>query len=291
MRESAGRKPPVRSCLGVLLSTNDAAPGAPDPPLVARLAGAALHLYTASGTVLALLVVLAAIDGDAVRALWFSLVALVIDGTDGMLARWLRVSETIPWFDGARLDDIVDYLTYAFAPMVLLRTGGYLPDGPPGAVLVALPLLVSSYQFCRTDAKTSDHFFLGFPSYWNVIAFYAVVLDLAPVSVGSIIAVCAVLVFVPIRYVYPSRTKALRRLNLALTCVWLVTYAVLLVQLPHPNPVVVAISFAYLAYYVGLSVYLTVNPARRAAAQGADRAGREPALAVARPVSLPPPAD
>ncbi len=94
-----------------------------------------------------------------------------------MLARRFRVKETIPWFDGALLDNIVDYLTYVFAPVVLLWTTDYLPDGALGWVVAALPLLASSYQFCRVDAKTDDHFFLGFPSYWNVVAFYAIVLD------------------------------------------------------------------------------------------------------------------
>ena len=76
-------------------------------PLRRRLAGMAVHLDTASGSVLALLIVLAAFDGNVIMALWFGLVALVVDGTDGMLARGARVKETIPWFDGARLDDIV----------------------------------------------------------------------------------------------------------------------------------------------------------------------------------------
>src|SRR5206468_11477998 len=107
------------------------------------LAGFALHGYTASGSVLAFLIVLAAIDGRIVTALWLALVALVIDGTDGMIARRLRVSETIPWFDGGRLDDIVDYLTYAFAPIVLLWTGDYLPDGAVGTIVAAFPLLAS----------------------------------------------------------------------------------------------------------------------------------------------------
>ena len=228
-----------------------------------RLAGAAVHLYTASGSVLGLLIVLAAFDGDAVAALWLGLVALVVDGTDGMLARRLRVKETIPWFDGARLDDIVDYLTYAFAPVVLLWTTGLLPGGAVGWVVAALPLLASSYQFCRVDAKTEDHAFLGFPSYWNVVAFYAVVLDLAPAVVATVLVVCSVLVFVPVRYLYPSRTTALRGLSLVLTAVWLVTYAVLLVQVPDPAPVVVALSLAYLVYYVAVSLWLTARSARR----------------------------
>lgn len=201
---------------------------------------------------------LAAFDGDTERALWISLAALIIDGTDGMLARRLRVSETIPWFDGARLDDIVDYLTYAFAPMVLLWTGDFLPDGPVGAVVAALPLLASSYQFCRTDAKTADHFFLGFPSYWNVVAFYVVVLEIPPTPTALILVVCAIFVFVPIRYLYPSRTKVFRRLNLALTALWLVLYAVLLVQAPDPSAILVVLSLGYLVYYAGMSIYLTL---------------------------------
>jgi phosphatidylcholine synthase len=220
--------------------------------------------------VLGLLIVLAAFDGDAVAALWLGLVALVVDGTDGMLARRLRVKETIPWFDGARLDDIVDYLTYAFAPIVLLWTTGSLPGGAAGWAVAALPLLASSYQFCRVDAKTDDHTFLGFPSYWNVVAFYAVVLDLGPAVVAAVLVVCSVLVFVPIRYLYPSRTTALRALSLLLTAVWLVFYAVLLVQVPDPHPVVVALSLAYLAYYVGVSLWLTARAARRRRREPAD---------------------
>jgi phosphatidylcholine synthase len=255
---------------------------APSFPLGLRLAGAAVHLYTALGTVLGFLIVVAAFDGDAVTALWLGLATLWIDGTDGMLARHFRVKETIPWFDGARMDDIVDYLTYVFAPIVLLWTTHRLPDGAAGWVLAALPLLASCYQFCRVDAKlvdgaNADHFFLGFPSYWNVVAFYAIVLDVGPTGVGVALAVLTVLVFVPVRYVYPSRTKLLHGLNLALAGTWLVTYAVLLAQYPHPNPVVVALSIAYLAYYVGLSLYLTVGMrwrTRRDSREGVESPGQ-----------------
>jgi phosphatidylcholine synthase len=228
-----------------------------------RAAGWALHLYTASGSVLALLAVTAAIDGNAVRALWILFAALVIDGTDGMLARGLRVKDTIPYFDGARLDDIVDYLTYAFAPMVLLWVGGYLPGGTWGAVVAAIPLLASSYQFCRTDAKTDDHFFLGFPSYWNVVAFYVVVLDLSAAVTATILLVCAALVFVPVKYLYPSRTRVFRVLNLTLASLWLVLYAVILADVPGPQPLVVGLSLLYIAYYVLASVYTTVRGRRR----------------------------
>ncbi len=232
-----------------------------------RAGAAAVHVYTASGAALALLIVLAAIDGDVERALWLGLVTLVIDGTDGMLARRMRVKERIPQFDGARLDDIVDYLTYVFAPVLLLWTGGYLPDNGGGLALAMVPLLASTYQFCRVDAKSDDHyfFFLGFPSYWNVVAFYVVVLDLPDAVVGTILLVCSALVFVPIGYVYPSRTQALRPLTLALTAVWLVAYGVILLQSPDPSPVWLGVSVLYVVYYVALSLHLTLQ--RRSASR------------------------
>ena len=225
-------------------------------PLSRRLAALAVHAYTASGSVLGLLIVLAAFDGRVVTALWLALVALVIDGTDGMLARAADVKHVVPWFDGARLDDIVDYLTYVFAPVVLLWTVGALPEGPAGWVLAALPLLASSYQFCRVDAKTDDHFFLGFPSYWNVVAFYVIALDVSTAVTSLVIVICALLVLVPVGYIYPSRMLVLRTPTLVLSAVWLVLYGVIVAQLPDPDPVVVAASLAYIAYYCGLSLYL-----------------------------------
>src|SRR5918911_1488882 len=222
-----------------------------------QFSAAAVHLYTASGAVLAFLMVLAAIQGNAVQALWISLITLIVDGTDGSLARRFRVSEMLPWFDGRRLDDIVDYLTYVFAPILLIWQLNLLPSGITGMVIAALPLLASSYQFCRVDAKTDDHFFLGFPSYWNVIAFYTIIFNLAPVIVGAILLTCSILVFVPIRYLYPSRTVIFRPLTLALTGIWLLSYALILQQMPAPQPPLAVFSLFYLLYYVGLSLYLT----------------------------------
>src|SRR3712207_4700555 len=240
------------------LSIEDADIENADPPWF-RLRAVAVHLYTASGAVLALLILVAAFQGDAVRALWLMLASLLIDSTDGLLARRLRVSEALPFFDGAMLDNIVDYMTYVFAPIVLLWSGGYLPFGTPGVIFAALPLLASSYQFCRVDAKTDDHYFLGFPSYFNVVAFYAIVFEPSPSLLATVLVVCSLLVFVPIRYVYPTRTIAFRRLSLTLTALWLISYAVILLEMPEPDPLVLGFSVLYLCYYFGLSLYLSAR--------------------------------
>jgi phosphatidylcholine synthase len=238
------------------ISVEDAEIENTDPPWF-RLRAVAVHLYTASGAVLALLILVAAFQGDAVRALWLMLASLIVDSTDGLLARHFRVSEALPFFDGALLDNIVDYMTYVFAPMVLLWSGGYLPVGTFGVVVTALPLLASSYQFCRVDAKTDDHFFLGFPSYFNVVAFYAIVFEVGPAVLSVVLVVCSLLVFAPIRYIYPTRTLAFRRLSLGLTALWLISYAAILLQMPEPDPLFLTFSILYLLYYFGLSLYLS----------------------------------
>jgi len=157
------------------------------------------------------------------------------------------------------LDNIVDYLTYTFAPMLLLWAGGYLGSGAWATVLTVLPLVASAYQFCRVDAKTDDHFFLGFPSYWNVVAFYAIVLDIGRAGVAITVVVLTVLVFVPVKYLYPSRTEAFRMPTLVFTGVWMLTYAVLLLQMPSPSVIWMSVSLAYVVYYVAVSVLLTMR--------------------------------
>ena len=237
----------------------------------ARAAASLVHVYTASGVVLALLMVHWSYQGRVEAVLWLFLAAMVIDGTDGFLARRFRVKSVTPNFDGALLDNIVDYITYVFAPMVLLWANGYLPSGTAGGVVAAVPLLASCYQFCRIDAKTDDNFFLGFPSYWNVVAFYAVVLAFDTWATTAIIAVLTVLVFVPVKYVYPSRTEMLWTLNMVLSGLWLAAYAVITALLPDPPLALVLVSLLYVAYYVAVSIWLTMRTAAAESAPGPAR--------------------
>ena len=224
-----------------------------------RAAAWAVHAYTATGSVFGLLFVVAAAEGRVREAFLWSLCAMVVDATDGTLARRFAVKEHVPEFDGALLDNVLDYLTYVFAPVVLLQQNGYLPDGAAGLGVAALPLLASCYQFCRTDAKTDDHLFRGFPSYWNVVALYAVFLDLGPAATTLVVVVCTVLVFVPIGYLYPSRTASFQRSSLLLGTLWALACLVLVVQLPDPSRLLAQVSLLYVVYYVAVSLVLTAR--------------------------------
>lgn len=217
-----------------------------------------VHLYTASGAVMAFL---AAVDSAAghTRAafLWLAL-AVLVDATDGWAARRARVAERLPWFDGALLDNLVDYTTYVFVPVLLMRNLQLVPEAwslPAGAAI----LLASAYGFSRRDAKTDDHFFTGFPSYWNIVVFYLWLARWPAMANLAILLGLVVLVFVPIRWVYPSRTEPMRRVTLSLGAVWTVQVGWMLVQAPDVSARLLVWSLVFPGYYAILSGALSLR--------------------------------
>lgn len=182
-----------------------------------RALGWAVHLYTASGAVFGLLALQAVWTGQVRTAFLFMAITVMIDATDGFLARKLNVRQLIPHIDGRALDDIVDYFTYVLVPVIFMVGTGVLPNN----ILVAsLPVIASGFGFANCQAKTDDDFFLGFPSYWNVVAFYLWLFGLpAVVNTVAVVALSA-LVVVPVRYIYPSKTGQYQRLTLVLGTLW-----------------------------------------------------------------------
>ncbi len=220
------------------------------------LAAWLVHLYTASGAVLAFL---AARDIFQYRYrgafLWLAL-AVVVDATDGVLARRARVQERLPRFNGARLDDIVDYLTYVFVPALFVWRAVMVPPAMILPVCGAM-LLSSAYGFSREDAKTTDHLFTGFPSYWNIVVLYLLLGGASLELNAGILLTLAALVFVPLRYVYPSRTPTLRKTTLALGAMWAALMLLMVWQMPGASPTAFWLSLLFPAYYVVLSVVLS----------------------------------
>ena len=214
-----------------------------------------VHLYTALGAAVAVFTLAMVAEGRYREALALMGLALLLDATDGTFARAARVKEIVPGVDGARLDDIVDYLNYVFVPCFLLLRADLLPVGHAWW-LVCLPLIASAYGFSQANAKTPDHYFLGFPSYWNVVAFYCFVLESGLWFNGLLVIVLSVMVFVPIRYLYPSRNAVLRGLTLTLGGIWGVLCLVVVYYLPDPPYGLAAASLFFPAYYLVLSLWL-----------------------------------
>jgi phosphatidylcholine synthase len=224
--------------------------------MIGKLALAWLvHLYTALGAVIAFLTIILIEQLKFQEAFWLMSLAVVIDATDGTFARVTRVKEIIPWFDGDRLEDIIDYANYVIVPCWFFIHADLLP-AEDALWLASLPLLASAYGFCQKEAKTTDHFFLGFPSYWNIIAFYFYVLRSPPWINAFAILLLSILVFVPIKYIYPSRSPHFRILTNSVGILWAIAVLIIIYLLPGPPRSLIFISMLFPAYYILLSLWL-----------------------------------
>ncbi|MDQ3010927.1 MAG: CDP-alcohol phosphatidyltransferase, partial [Acidobacteriota bacterium] len=190
-----------------------------------------VHLYTSLGLVAAAGMAFFIVRGDAEGFRWviaLIIAATFIDATDGTLARAWRVKEVLPGFDGRTLDNIVDFLNYTFLPLLFIWRAGVLPEHLNWWLL--LPLVASAYGFSQADAKTEDHFFLGFPSYWNVVAIYLYWLRLPVWLSLALIIMLSLLTFVPSLYLYTSHKGRFSRLTNWLLVGWAVLLVLIVVE-------------------------------------------------------------
>lgn len=218
----------------------------------ARVAAWSVHALTASGGVLGLFALLEAVRGNLRASALFMLGAFAVDSVDGTLARAARVRERVPQIDGRRLDDVVDYLNYVIVPCFFLANSGFVAWG-----WTALPALASAYQFAQSDAKTKDHFFLGFPSYWNFVAIYAWLLDAGRATTAAWLVGLSMLVFVPIKYLYPSRMTRFGKTTIAGAAVFTIVLTV--ACLLHDDALALRLaqlSLVYPAFYLAMSLWI-----------------------------------
>ena len=213
----------------------------------------AVHVLTASGAALALLALLAAARG-AWELMFLCLgLALIVDGVDGTIARALKAGELLPRWSGDVLDLVVAFATYVFVPAYAIAAGGLLPDtlAVAGGALI---VMTSAIYFADRRMKTEDNYFRGFPALWNVAAFYLFVLKLPSWIAAAVVALLAVLTFVPFKFLHPFRVARLRLVSAAAVVLWSALAAVALMRALAPGPWVAGGLIALAAYFLAVGL-------------------------------------
>jgi phosphatidylcholine synthase len=215
--------------------------------------GFAVHVFTATGAALALLGLLAAVQGawDTMFACLGA--ALIVDGVDGAMARAIKVAELLPRWSGEVLDLVVDFVTYVFVPAYAIAAGGLMPPGL-GAAAGMIIVTTSAIYFADRRMKTADNYFRGFPTLWNVVAFYLFVLKPAPWLAAGLVAVLAVLTFVPFKFLHPFRVARLRMVTLAAMVLWSLLAGYALMRSLSPGPWVAGALVALAVYFLGVGL-------------------------------------
>jgi phosphatidylcholine synthase len=213
----------------------------------------AVHIFTAAGAALALAALLYAVRGQWAAMFLCLGIALIVDGVDGTIARWLKVAEVLPRWSGDVLDFVVDFATYVFVPAYAIAAGGLLPEPlalPAGIVIV----VTGALYFADREMKTADNYFRGFPALWNVAAFYLFLLKPAPSLAVIIVAGLAVLSFAPFKFLHPLRVARLRVLNIIGLILWSVLALIAVLEDLAPGPWVAGGLVMTALYFLGVGL-------------------------------------
>ena len=166
-----------------------------------------------------MLAMLAAVEDKwSLMFLWL-VVAFAVDGIDGPLARKYDVKTNAPEFDGVLLDLIIDYLTYVFVPAYALFKSGLLP-GWTGWFAIIVITFASAMYFADNRMKTKDNSFSGFPGCWNMLVLVLFAVQPNFYVIVGLVALLAIAMFTPLKFIHPVRTQRWRRLSLPVALAW-----------------------------------------------------------------------
>ncbi|MCB1367720.1 MAG: CDP-alcohol phosphatidyltransferase family protein [Rhodobacteraceae bacterium] len=223
----------------------------------------AVHLFTATGAVFAMLAMLAAVDHKwSLMYLWL-VVAFIVDGIDGPLARKYQVKTHAPQFDGVLLDLIIDYLTYVFIPAFALFKSDLLP-GWTGWICIIVITFGSAMYFADTRMKTKSNSFAGFPGCWNMVVLVLFVTEPNFWAILGIVVVIAASMFTRLEFVHPVRTERWKAVTLPVALAWTALAGIAAWQDFDPGQLVITLltlSSAYLLF-AGIAMQLIPERAR-----------------------------
>lgn len=163
-----------------------------------------VHLLTASSGVLALIGAQAAAQKNFPLVLYVLVFTIIIDAIDGPLARLVNVSKHTPYFDGALLDYVVDFVTWVFLPAFCLMQSDFFTESLR-FFLASCMVLSSCYQFCCQDLKSYRNFFKRWPSAWSIVIICMFTWPVHENIFFAMIVLFSLLSFMPIYFAHSLR--------------------------------------------------------------------------------------
>lgn len=246
----------------------------PTPWTVTRAWG--IHLFTSLGVLCSFFAVVTALSDEPRAALLWLMIAQVVDGIDGPLARGYDVVRNVPVLSGHTLDLVVDFTTCAFVPVVFAWQFELLPS-PWDLPLLGLVLVTSVLWFSRDDIETRDLWFRGFPTAWNLVFTFFWVFSFPPGAAIPVTIVLCVLTLTPwFKVPHVLGAPQFRLPTITLSIVGMVMLTLLVVD-PDTElrPVAVSLIATWVIYYFAIGLWRSLQ-------------GDEIIDAPPQPVSTPP---
>lgn len=225
--------------------------------LIQQLLAWSVHVLTASGLLAGFMAILAIQVHDWQEAMFWLIVALIVDGIDGTFARLFRTKEILPFMDGKTMDYVIDFATYAIIPAYMFYEAALVPEGW-NLPLTFLILLVSVLYYGKEGMVSEDNYFIGFPVMWNMVMYYYLfVTEYEPMTYVVLTIIFAILHFVPVKFVYPSQNHYFRIPTIINTVIFILSLSLLVFYYPEKPLWLVISAYATAGYYAIMGIYDT----------------------------------
>lgn len=166
------------------------------------------------------------------------------------------------------MDDIIDFLTYTFLPLLLVWRMNWVPD--PALLWIAPAVVASLFGFCNVGAKHEEEgYFLGFPSYWNIVAFYIGLWYplMGPWPGAVLILLLTIATLLPLKFLYPNLAPPpWKTVTIIGGVLWAIAFSWMLWNYQRVPQWLIWASLIYPVGYLVLSMYLDWNSRRQNAA-------------------------
>ncbi|NIM49947.1 MAG: hypothetical protein GTN62_06635 [Gemmatimonadales bacterium] len=157
-----------------------------------------IHLWTLAGLGFAMLAAQQLVVGNLDAAVRWLLLVLLVDHTDGTLARRFKVRERIPEVSGETLDLITDVIGLTFVPMLFLwQAGVFLPGWGPGLAIAAAATCSLKYAM-KARVLESGVSHGAPPAFFSVLLFWFLELPAGWATAYTVVLIA--LCWLPIRY-------------------------------------------------------------------------------------------
>ncbi len=157
-----------------------------------------IHLWTLAGLGFAMLAAQEVLRGHLEAAVRWLLLVLVVDHTDGTLARAFKVKQKVPQVSGETLDLITDVIGLTFVPMLFCwRAGVFLPGW--GAGLAVAAAATCSLKYSMKARVLEEGVSRGAPpAFFSVLLFWF--LELPPAWATAYTTALVALCWLPVPY-------------------------------------------------------------------------------------------
>ena len=207
-----------------------------------RISNNVANLVTLGNALFGFLSIVATLNGEYADAALMLFFALIFDGMDGRVARFLDVTSDF----GVQMDSLADIISFGVAPAVLMYKTSLYASGTLGLIAAAAIVFAGIVRLARFNILKGLGYFLGLPIPVVGVFLAAIIYTNTAISHKNLVVLMLLLAYLMIsRIRYPNFKQNVRSKNIVIFLLGL-AIIIALVFVTKPDKVILALFLYYI---------------------------------------------